>query len=244
MKLTNDQIDQFNTDGFLLLKDFAKAELCDKILEKSKEHIKLLKQPIESEEEYLQEDKSDITLRRLRQVYDREEVFKEWMTNAKIRPILKELLGETPVLTLAHHNSIMTKMPHISSKTSWHQDKRYWNYEDDNLLSVWLALDDEYIENGLLEFIPGSHKMDFENDQFDERTSFIGDLEKNQSVIAKRVHHNLKKGDVVLFHCKTLHYAGKNNTDKAKISFVYTVKGISTKAKEGTRSDYKEVVLD
>lgn len=245
MKLSNDQLDQFNTEGFLLLHNFADIKLCDKILEKAKNHIKLLKQPIESEEEYLQVDKQDnITLRRLRQVYDREEVFKEWMTNSEIKPILKDLLGETPVLTLAHHNSIMTKMPHISSRTCWHQDKRYWNYEDDNLLSVWLALDDEYIENGLLEFIPGSHKMDFEKDQFDERTCFIGDLEKNQKVINKRVHTPLKKGDVVLFHCKTLHYAGKNNTDKPKISFVYTVKGINTKAKEGTRSDYKEVILD
>ena len=33
------------------------------------------------------------------------------MTNEKIRPILKQILNDTPVLTLAHHNSIMTKLP-------------------------------------------------------------------------------------------------------------------------------------
>merc|ERR1711879_48760 len=172
MELSKDQIEQFHKDGFLLIRGFADTKLCDEILTKAQEHIKLLNQPIETEEEYLQIQKEDITLRRLRQVYDREAVFKKWMTNQQIRPILKQLLGETPVLTLAHHNSIMTKMPHISSKTSWHQDKRYWNYEGDNLLSVWLALDDEYIDNGLLEFIPASHKMEFEKDQFDTRTSF------------------------------------------------------------------------
>lgn len=244
MQLTKEQIEQFNTDGFLLIKGFVDKQFCDDILQKAQKHIKLLNQPIETEEEYLQIQKDDITLRRLRQVYDREEIFKEWMLNKEIRPILNQLLGETPVLTLAHHNSIMTKMPHDSSKTCWHQDKRYWNYADDNLLSVWLALGEEFIENGLLEFIPGSHKMEFSKDQFDKRTCFIGDLEKNQEVIAKRTHINLEKGDIVLFHCRTLHYAGKNNTDKPKVSFVYTVKGLSTKPLKDTRSDYKEIVLD
>lgn len=244
MTLTQEQIDQFNHDGFLLIRNFADSALCDEILEKAKKHIELLNQPIESEEEYLRQDTKKITLRRLRQVYDRENIFKEWMENKEIRPMLKQLLGETPVLTLAHHNSIMTKMPHESSNTCWHQDKRYWNFQDDNLLSVWLSLGDEFLENGLLEFIPKTHKMDFTKDQFDERTCFRCDLEKNQEVIKDRVHYDLKKGDIVLFHCKTLHYADKNNTDEPKISFVYTVKGINTKPVDGTRSDFKEVVLD
>ena len=59
----------------------------------------------------------NITVRRLRQVYDREEVFRTWMTYDKIRPILKQILNDTPVLTLAHHNSIMTKLPHESTRT-------------------------------------------------------------------------------------------------------------------------------
>lgn len=244
MTLTQKQIQKFHNDGFLLIENFADSKLCEEILQKAKQHIQTLNEPIESEEEYLNTNTTNPTLRRLRQVYDRENIFKEWMENKEIRPVLKQLLGETPVLTLAHHNSIMTKMPHISSNTCWHQDKRYWNFQDDNLLSVWLALGDEYLENGLLEFIPKSHNQEFTKDQFDDRTGFKEDLEKNKEIIKNRVHFNLKKGDIVLFHCKTLHYADKNNTDTPKISFVYTVKGINTKPVEGSRSDFKEVVLD
>ena len=41
-----------------------------------------------------------------------------------------------------------------------------------------------------------------------------------------------------------LHSAKKNSTDKAKISFVYTVKGEKTYAIEGTRSsEYPEISL-
>ncbi len=166
-------------------------------------------QPIESEQEYLKINEENITVRRLRQVYDREEVFKEWMTDTKIRPILKQLLNDTPVLTLAHHNSIMTKMPKDSSRTTWHQDRRYWNFENDDLISIWLSLDNEYLDNGLLELIPKSNKLNLKKEQFDERINFKDDIKENKELINNAVHYNLNKGDIVLFHCKTLHHAHK-----------------------------------
>jgi phytanoyl-CoA hydroxylase len=243
MKLTNEQIAEFDKNGFLLLKDFADPALCDAILAKAQEHLSEQIEPIESEEEYQRTDSTKTTVRRLRQVYDREDIFKEWMTDKKIRPILEQLLGQHPCLLLAHHNSIMTKLPFKSSITTWHQDIRYWHYENDELLSVWLSLGDEYLENGLLEFIPGSHKMHFKPEQFDERSSFREDLETNQKIISTRVHYNLEKGDIILFHAKTLHYAHQNEMDKTKISFVYSLRSATNHPKKNTRSDFKEIKL-
>ncbi len=245
MKLSEEQIAEFNTNGFLLIRNFASSKLCDEILQKAIYHLENRIEPIESEQEYLKiRNKNNITVRRLRQVYDREKIFQQWMTNKKIRPILKQILNDDPVITLAHHNSIMTKMPKNSSRTTWHQDIRYWNYDNDNLLSIWLSLDEEYLENGVLEFIPGSHKINLGKDQFNETISFKDDLPQNKQLIKQAVHFNLHKGDIVLFHCKTLHYANKNNTLKPKISFVYTVKGKKTNPIKGTRSEFKEIILD
>ena len=243
MQLTKEQLEEFNKNGFLLLKNFLDEKKCEEILEKAYEHLNKKQAPIESEQEYMNLNEETITVRRLRQVYDREEVFQEWMKNEKIRPILKQILNDTPILTLAHHNSIMTKMPKDSTRTFWHQDRRYWNFENDDLVSVWLALDNEYLENGLLEFIPGSHKMSFDKNRFDEASNFLDENKENQELIKTKIHTNLDKGDVVLFHCKTLHHASKNNTNKPKISFVYTVRATSNKPIKGTRSDFKEVVL-
>ncbi len=243
MRLTQEQIEEFKTKGFLLIKNFAESSLCDEIRKKALEHLNQQIEPLESEEEYQQKGSSNFTIRRLRQVYDRDPLFAAWMKNREIRPLLEQLLGEEPCLLLAHHNSIMTKLPQKSSITSWHQDIRYWHYENDNLLSVWLSLGDERLENGLLEFIPGSHKMNFTPEQFDERSSFRDDLKQNQDIISGRVHHDLKKGDIILFHAKTLHYARQNKTDREKISFVYSVRGVSNKPLENTRSDFKEILL-
>ena len=244
MKLDENQLKEFQENGFLVLKNFAPMELCDAILEKAKEHLHKKQAPIETEQEYMNLDDNNITVRRLRQVYDREEIFRTWMTNEKIRPILKQILNDTPVLTLAHHNSIMTKLPKESTRTYWHQDRRYWNFENNNLVSVWLALGEENLENGLLEFIPKSHKIDFSKDRFDEVDNFLDENEENKKLIETKVHTNLQKGDVVLFHCKTLHHASKNNTNKPKISFVYTVRAKSNKPIANTRSDFKEIILD
>ncbi len=260
MTLTDAQFQQFKSEGFLLLPGFAQHELCDTIKDIAKAHLKHKVPPIETELEYVGKTKEErklisdgkahllegeVTVRRLRQVYHRDIVFKQWMENEAIRPVLKQILGESPTITIAHHNSIMTKMPHTSTETRWHQDFRYWSFENDNLVSVWLALDEECSENGVLEFIPGSHKMSFSPDQFDEKEYFREEIEPNRTLAETRTSHPLKKGDVVLFHCKLLHRANKNNTGEPKISFVYTVKGRSNKAIEGTRSTaYPEVPLD
>jgi phytanoyl-CoA hydroxylase len=245
MILDETQLKEFHENGFLVLKNFADTKICDEILQKAKIHLENKTAPIETEQEYMQNDIDKITVRRLRQVYDREEIFKKWMTNEKIRPILKQVLNDDSlVLTLAHHNSIMTKLPHESTRTFWHQDRRYWNFENNDLVSVWLALGDEYLENGLLEFIPGSHKISFKKEQFDEMSNFLDENIENKELIKKRVHTNLQKGDVVLFHCKTLHHANKNTSNEAKISFVYTVRASTNKPINDTRSDNKEVILD
>ena len=261
MYLSNEQLNSFYANGFLILKDFANIAQCKAILDVANVHLKHQIEPLETEIEYGKKDKAyrtnisnytsesteekQVTVRRLRQVYHRDILFKNWMENEKIRPILEQILDDQVSITIAHHNSIMTKTPHFSTKTEWHQDRRYWHYSDDNLVSIWLALGDENSQNGVLEFIPNSHLMKFRDEQFDEKEYFHDKSSQNMSLIETKVSSRLKQGDVLLFHSKLLHRANANRSDKAKISFVYTVKGASTKVTEGTRSaSYPEILLE
>jgi len=260
MQLSVEQLAQFKKDGFIVLRGFLDAKQCDNILRMAQLYLDAKVEPIETEIGYGSRDKAyrtavtdyashaeeeQVIVRRLRQVYSRDVLFTAWMENEKIRPILQQVLDDQVVITTAHHNSIMTKMPHLSTATAWHQDRRYWRYSDDNLVSVWLALDDEYSENGVLEFIPGSHTMQFASEQFDEKEYFSETKEENQKLIASKVSTDLHKGDVVLFHSLLLHRANKNSTNKPKISFVYTVKGARTQAMKQTRSaEFPEIVLE
>lgn len=260
MRLSDEQLQQFHQNGFIVLRNFLPQERCDAILDVAKAHLEHKIEPIETEigyDERSREYRTDVTdytsrsneknmiVRRLRQVYSRDILFKEWMEDVEIRPVLQQILEDKVVITTAHHNSIMTKMPHCSRATAWHQDRRYWRYSDDNLVSVWLALDDEYSDNGVLEFLPGSHLLQFKPEQFDEKEYLREDTSENSALIAQKVSTTLKKGDVIIFHSLLLHRANKNSTAKTKISFVYTVKGEKTIPVEGTRSsEYPEISLE
>jgi len=259
MKISQEQLAQFHKNGFIVLRNFLEGTRCDAIREVALQNLEAKIEPIETEVGYDTRSKEyrtsvtdysskvveeKITVRRLRQVYVRDALFKDWMEEPKIRPILQEILVDEVVLTTAHHNSIMTKMPYYSRETRWHQDRRYWRYSDDNLVSVWLALDSETSENGVLEFIPGSHKMHFSLEQFDEKEYLSETNVLNQKLIREKVSTDLYKGDVVIFHSLLLHRANQNSTDKAKISFVYTVKGVKTEAIKGSRSsEFLEIKL-
>jgi phytanoyl-CoA hydroxylase len=259
MQLTPEQLAQFHKNGFIILRNFLEAERCDAILKVAKQHLEDKIEPIETETGYdsrtkeyrtsvtdynSKEDTEHVVVRRLRQVYDRSPLFKSWMEDENLRPVLQQILGDQVVLTTAHHNSIMTKMPYFSRATQWHQDRRYWQYTNDNLVSVWLALDDENSDNGSLEFIPSSHAMHFTLKQFDEKEYFSQEYPENKKIIAQKISTNLQKGDVVLFHSLLLHRANNNSTNEPKISFVYTVKGLKTEAVSGSRSaEFPEITL-
>jgi phytanoyl-CoA hydroxylase len=176
------------------------------------------------------------TTRRLLQAYARDSLFRAWARNRTILDMLHGLLGERLALSQVHHNCIMTKHPRFSSRTGWHQDLRYWAFERGQLISTWLALGPESAENGCLSFLPGSHREEIAAERFDEDTFLRADHSENQALIAARITPTLAAGDVVLFHCRTLHAAGANRTDAAKFSLVFTYHAEDDQPIPGSRS--------
>jgi phytanoyl-CoA hydroxylase len=136
----------------------------------------------------------------------------------------------------------MTKHPRFGSLTGWHRDIRYWAFEREDLVSVWMALGEERIENGALWFVPGSHRMAFDEQQFDAAKFFRTDVAANAELIRTAVSPPLQPGDAVLFHCNTLHSAGRNQSDRVKMSLVYSYHGASNRPMPGTRSSAKPEV--
>jgi phytanoyl-CoA hydroxylase len=130
----------------------------------------------------------------------------------------------------------MTKQPQFSSDTGWHQDIRYWSFERPELISVWLALTSENAGNGCLQVIPGSHRTEFDRSRFDGELFFRGDVSENQALIATRKFVELEPGDVLFFHCRTLHAATRNQSGAMKVSVVYTFRPGDSPPIAGSRS--------
>jgi phytanoyl-CoA hydroxylase len=136
----------------------------------------------------------------------------------------------------------MTKHPRYGSLTGWHRDVRYWSFQREDLVSVWLALGREGALNGGLWFVPGSHNLALDAPQFDDAKFFRADQESNAALLQAAVSPVLEPGDAVFFHARTLHAAGKNESANVKFSLVYTYHAGSNAPIAGSRSAFKDEV--
>ncbi|CAG7594697.1 phytanoyl-CoA dioxygenase family protein [Candidatus Vallotia tarda] len=244
------QIELLRQDGFVVIPGLLPAELCKAIKNTARTELARLEGAIEFESDlrYSGAPKSRAapggnTVRRLLNAYARSKIYRKLAQSIEILNRIELYFNERVALSLVHHNCLMTKHPTYGSLTGWHRDVRYWAFMKDNLISVWLALGIESKENGALRFVPGSHILDLSATRFDKSKFFRVDMPENIELISTAISPSLNLGDVVFFHCNTLHSAGLNLSDDIKFSLVFTYYGISNMPVLGTRSAAKSGVF-
>ena len=242
-KLASDSVEFFHQNGYLIKTALVSGEQLVALQQAAKSMVAKAEPPAEYEADVhyegapeSREAEGGHTIRRFLQVFDRSDEFKQFAQIEKVKAVLQELMEQDIYVVRSHHNSLMSKQPKYSSQTNWHRDIRYWNYDCENLISVWLALGYETKDNGALLLIPGTHRVEFERQNFDEALFFRKDLPENQALIDSAVMAELNPGDVLFFHCRTLHAASNNKTDQTKISLVFTYRPETTKPLSDTRS--------
>jgi phytanoyl-CoA hydroxylase len=242
--LTEAELMQFHDQGYLVRPAMIPEDYCTHLHTVVEQQLQDVIQPVEFEVDVQYpgapvtvEEEGGRTIRRLLGAYRRHPLFKELATLDTTTQILKALFNQPAIkLSQAHHNCIMTKHPRYSSITYWHQDNRYWSFEQENLISVWTALGHETRDNGCLRVIPGSHRLNIRSNQLDEKLFLIKDLEQNKALIDSHISVELKPGDMLFFHSKLFHAASQNNTDQVKYSLVYTYHETSNRPVKNTRS--------
>jgi len=87
-----------------------------------------------------------------------------------------------------------------------------------------------------LHLIPGSSRAELEPHQFDEQKFFRHDCIDNAPLIHSAIAAELDPGDVLFFHCRTLHAATRNRSSDTKYSVVFTFRSKDNPPLPGTRS--------
>ncbi len=251
MKLTDQEIEQFNQAGYLIKRQLIDMALLNDLRNQIKNQLHLRLPPFELEAELgypkapeSVEAEGGKTIRRLLLAYSRDAAFREWAKNKVVKSVLQQLLDSDAVyLVQSHHNCIMTKQPQYSSKTGWHRDIRYWKFTADLLINSWLAMGDENNANGCLKVLPGTHKFEVSNDMVDKDLFLNHDHPKAKAWLDEAVDVELAAGDVLFFHAGLFHAANHNQTEQAKFSLVYSYHGQGTAPIANTKSTTFEEVL-
>ena len=237
------EVEHFQTHGFVIARGLVPQASCEAMKALAMRDLAAEIQPLEYEAQVRYpgapaslDAPGGRTVRRLLQACARDALNKERATSPELTRRLHQLLGSPLELSQAHHNCIMTKNPAFSSATGWHQDIRYWSFQKPELVSVWLALGPEHEENGCLWLVPGSHRMEFRREQYDDDRFFRADSDENRKILQAKVAAELDEGDVLFFHCRLLHAAGQNRTALTKFASVFTYHSAGNRPLPGTRS--------
>jgi len=251
MILTKAQVQQFKIDGYLRLANCLSTSEVSLLRSKTSEHLSSRVQPYELEAEVNYPGAPNSvhatggnTIRRLLNANVRDEVYSQVASHSSVvNSIQKILQCESLYLNPNHHNCIMTKQPEFSSKTLWHRDTRYWNFNNKYLVNSWIALGNEKKENGAMYILPGSHRWEVEDDALDAKQFLKIDHPYNTQRLATARLVELNAGDILLFSAHCFHAAGNNSTTQSKYSVVFSYHGEKTKAIKGTRSSIKPIIL-
>jgi non-haem Fe2+, alpha-ketoglutarate-dependent halogenase len=105
---------------------------------------------------------------------------------------------------------------------SWHQDSTYWGLEPDDVVTAWVAFTDVTPENGYMQVIPGSHRVD----QLPHLDTFHKDnlLSRGQEISvevdkANAVGLAMHAGEMSLHHIKLVHGSEPNRSAERRIGF-------------------------
>ncbi len=105
----------------------------------------------------------------------------------------------------------------------WHQDGHFWPIRPLATCSVWIAIDDVTLENGAMQFIPGSQRTRRLFDHIKEEsreTALNATLAADQVDLADAVVDDLKAGALSLHDVFLVHGSEPNRSKKRRAAFV------------------------
>lgn len=162
----------------------------------------------------------------------------EAKVRAKVEAIARQLLGPEAAITGEH---AIRKPAKHGAATPWHQDEAYWPPETDyKSFSVWIPLQPATLENGCMQFIPGSHRGEIVEHQPIGNDPRIHGLEVVTIDDAQAVACPLPPGGATLHDCKTLHFTGANQSDAPRRAYILVVGAPGTPRTDGRRFAWNE----
>jgi len=154
----------------------------------------------------------------------------QWLLADEVLDLVEPFIGPDIALWSSH---FICKPPRIGREVSWHEDSAYWKgmLEPQEVVTVWLAIDDSTRENGCMRVIPASHGHGFSDyEPVDREKSVFGSrIKPGQFDESKAVDLEIRAGECHLHHAKLIHGSNANRSDKRRCG--YTMRYMSTRVR-------------
>jgi ectoine hydroxylase len=213
--LSTTQLDQFQRDGFIILRGLFDAEEIG-LLGKAAKEDRVLDQ-----NSFGRNDGSGGNIRLSLWSDPGDNLYGMFARCPRIVSAMEQILGG-PVGH--YHSKMIMKDAKVGGAWEWHQDYGYWydiGYLFPDLASVMIAVDKATKENGCLQVIKGSHRLGRIN-HTETGQQAGADLARVREVLNKLelVHCEMDPGDAVFFHSNTLHRSDQNLSEHPRWAMI------------------------
>lgn len=236
-KLTNEQISDFEKDGYLIIRNLLSKEEVEKLSRIAFDNSHVKENAIELKDQTGKKTK-------LTSWYTPgDDAFGLLTRSSSLIGAVDALIdGKSEVCH--YHSKLMQKEPKVGGAWEWHQDYGYWHKNEflfpDQMLSVMIAITNSNKMNGCLQVIKGTHKMgrvehNFSGEQVGASNHYVDLALKTMD----RVYVELNAGDVLFFHSNLLHRSDANLSDTVRCSLISCYNRMANKPyNEASKSSY------
>ncbi|WP_368505321.1 ectoine hydroxylase [Alkalihalophilus sp. As8PL] len=252
--LTKDQLNFYEENGFLQIENLFSDE---EVAAMQKAIFELQESNSSVQSEKLIREPNSNEIRSIFAVDQDDDYFKEIAADQRLLDIVNHLLGSDVYI----HQSRINYKPGFSGKEfNWHSDFETWHTEDGmprmRALSMSIALSDNYIHNGPLMLVPGSHKYyvscvgETPEDNYKEslKTQKVGvpDNDSLKWLVDKGGGLSVatgKAGTITIFESNTMHASTSNMTPYPRNNLFMVYNSVENKLVEpfagaGERPEY------
>ena len=243
MKLTPEQLEQFDRDGYLFFPAHFTPEETQNLTDAVPELYA-------RREDYNVREKGKDAVRTNFAAHMYSEPFAKLARHPRMIEPVESLLGEKLYM---HQFKINGKMAFEGDVWQWHQDYGTWLNDDhmptERAMNIAIFLDDVTEHNGPLMFIPGSHKKGVVEAKHDLTTTSYPLWTVDNNLIRQLVQRAGGKtggivspkgpaGSMILFHSCLVHASGSNLSPFDRVSVYLSLCAVSNHIRRHKRPEY------
>ena len=221
----DDRREQWNRDGFFIVRGFASADVCRAMLDRAVAIARAaattgdvrpaVVMPESKRNPFAREPEDSVSKIF---VLHQDSVFKEFCESPAVLDLVEEILG--PNLDCFLSQFIFKNRTAMGQP--WHQDSFYFPFSTTPQVGIWLAVTAATLANGCLHVLPGSHHEAVHAHVADSRPDAnYGYLEIVDHDMSKEVSVLMEPGDLLVFHSHLMHRSTDNLSDGIRAAMVY-----------------------
>ncbi len=230
MGLTHQELKFYETNGYFLKKRLVSSEDLSRIrVEIEDIHNRMAEHPAEgvgiSWEVYNDSENHPPRIKQLMHSELVSRTLNRLLRSNEVLNILEALMGGNISL---YHSKLLPKAGGDGTAIPWHQDYAYWKNDNNKpvMINCQLAISKANLENGCIQFVPGSHNWGLQEHEQKQQTFGVflpGHYQEREDAVAVE----MEPGDGVFFNALIIHGSAPNNSENDRLmnTFAYNITG-------------------